>query len=80
MAAHSGRRRSLVGYSPWDRKESDTTERLHFSLIEKKKQNTLLEFSLMIKLHSIWKLSTYALLKEFRTGTSKYAALVDWLF
>ena len=23
-------RRSLVGYSPWDRKESDTTERLHF--------------------------------------------------
>ena len=24
------RRRSLVGYSPWGRKESDTTERLHF--------------------------------------------------
>ena len=24
--------RSLVGYSPWGRKESDTTERLHFSL------------------------------------------------
>ena len=23
--------RSLVGYSPWGRKESDTTERLHFS-------------------------------------------------
>ena len=23
--------RSLVGYSPWDRKESDTTERLHFT-------------------------------------------------
>ena len=22
--------RSLVGYSPWGRKESDTTERLHF--------------------------------------------------
>ena len=22
--------RSLVGYSPWDRKELDTTERLHF--------------------------------------------------
>ena len=22
--------RSLLGYSPWDRKESDTTERLHF--------------------------------------------------
>ena len=25
-------RRSLVGYSPWHREESDTTERLHFSL------------------------------------------------
>ena len=24
------RRRSLIGYSPWGRKESDTTERLHF--------------------------------------------------
>ena len=26
-------RRSVVGYSPWCRKESDTTERLHFHLI-----------------------------------------------
>ena len=25
-------RRSLVGYSPWGRKESDTTERLHFTI------------------------------------------------
>ena len=24
------RQRSLVGYSPWGRKELDTTERLHF--------------------------------------------------
>jgi len=24
--------RSLVGYSPWGRKESDTAERLHFSM------------------------------------------------
>ena len=37
MATHSGflawkmpRLRSPVGYSPWGRKESDTTERLHF--------------------------------------------------
>ena len=37
MASHSrlltGKshgQRSLVGYSPWGRKESDTTERLHF--------------------------------------------------
>ena len=27
--------RSLVGYSPWDRKESDTTEQLTFSLFKK---------------------------------------------
>ena len=27
-------RRSLVGYSPWGRKESDTTERLHFSSLQ----------------------------------------------
>ena len=26
-------RRSLVGYSPWGRKESDTTERLHFHFL-----------------------------------------------
>ena len=25
--------RSLVGYSPWGRKESDTTERLHFHFL-----------------------------------------------
>ena len=25
--------RSLVGYSAWDRKESDTTERLHFTSV-----------------------------------------------
>ena len=39
MAPHSSTlawkihgQRSLVGYSPWGREESDTTERLHFSL------------------------------------------------
>ena len=33
MATHSGKFhgwRSLVGYSPWDHKESDTTEQLHW--------------------------------------------------
>ena len=25
-------RRSLIGYSPWDRKESDTAEQLHFDV------------------------------------------------
>ena len=30
-AAYWDGERSLVGYSPWDRKESDTTERPHFT-------------------------------------------------
>ena len=29
--------RSLIGYSPWGRKESDTTERLHFEILGKRK-------------------------------------------
>ena len=31
LPGESHGQRSLVGYSPWDRKESDTTERLHFT-------------------------------------------------
>ena len=34
IAIHSGKshgQRSLVGYSPWGRKELDTTERLHLT-------------------------------------------------
>ena len=31
LAGKSHRRRSLIGYSPWGRKESDTTERLYFT-------------------------------------------------
>ena len=30
LAWRSHGQRSLAGYSPWGRKESDTTERLHF--------------------------------------------------
>ena len=30
--------RSVVGYSPWGRKESDTTERLHFTSLHMTKQ------------------------------------------
>ena len=29
LPGNSHGRRSLVGYSPWDQKESDTTEQLH---------------------------------------------------
>ena len=31
MPGKSHGQRSLVGYSPWGRKESDTTEQLHFT-------------------------------------------------
>ena len=31
LPGESHGRKSLVGYSPWGRKESDTTERLHFT-------------------------------------------------
>ena len=35
LPGESHGRRSLVGYSPWGRKESDMTERLHFYFTEK---------------------------------------------
>ena len=33
LPGKSRRRRSLIGYSPWGPKESDTTERLHFHFL-----------------------------------------------
>ena len=33
LAGESHGQRSLVGYSPWGHEESDTTERLHFTII-----------------------------------------------
>ena len=33
LPGESHGRRSLVGYSPWGRKESDTTEQLHFPFL-----------------------------------------------
>ena len=41
--------RSLVGYSPWGRKESDTTERLHIHVHE---ANHKFFIVLMLKLRS----------------------------
>ena len=35
LPGESQGQRSLVGYSPWGHEESDTTERLHFHLLEK---------------------------------------------
>ena len=54
-------RRSLVGYSPWGRKESDTTERLHFTITadcdwsHKIKRRLLLGRKVMTNLVSILK-------------------------
>ena len=41
LPGKSHRWRSLVGYSPWGHKESDTTERLHFHFQEWKKDVVL---------------------------------------
>ena len=38
--------RNLAGYSPWDRKELDTTERLTLSLYFNKKSNVFINFFL----------------------------------
>ena len=43
LAGKSHGRRSLVGYSPWGRKELDTTERLHFPY-RRPKSNFLLHY------------------------------------
>ena len=43
-------RRSLVGYSPWSRKESDSTERLHFSFFRSSKVRvTVLNLNIELK-------------------------------
>ena len=34
LPGESHGRRSLVGYSPWGRKESDTTERFHYFVLK----------------------------------------------
>ena len=43
----------LVGYSPWGRKESDTTERLHFTLLCKSFEVSLDPITLFLFLFSI---------------------------
>ena len=59
--------RSLLGYSPWSRKESDTTERLHFHFLysnRKKKPNknrVLVPF-----LESVWVLNWFWLVEYSR--------------
>ena len=49
--SHGGR--SLVGYSPWDGKELDTTERLHFHFHSAKyKSGFMLKDELIMSPHS----------------------------
>ena len=55
--SHGGR--SLVGYSPWGRKESDTTERLHFSWV-----------SLMLYMASRWLYSNIWHLGQGKQGSA----------
>ena len=42
LPGESHGRRSLIGYSPWGRKESDITERLHFHFHTKMKVSSLI--------------------------------------
>ena len=45
LPGDSHRERSLVGYSPWGRKESDMTERLSLSIYSSKVRQLSIEFS-----------------------------------
>ena len=55
----------LVGYSPWDCKESDMTERLHFTIAKTRKQS---KYSLIDKwIKEMWYMYTteyYSATKE----------------
>ena len=45
---------SLVGYCPWGHKESDTTERLHFTSLLLSKPDTFWGISFSVRLSEIW--------------------------
>ena len=77
MAAHSSifagksnGQRSLAGYSPWGRKESDTTEQLHFSL-------TVNQDAASYFFPSLWQWSNYNLFQVGRVEYNKCFVLVD---
>ena len=57
--------RSLVGYSPWGRKESDTAERLHFHFSIYVKPSLLIYPSPFIPLETISLFSTSVTLFQF---------------
>ena len=66
--------KSVVGYSPWGRKESDTTERLHFIITEdgdcshEIKRHLLLGRKSMTNLDNILKSRDITLLKNVHLG------------
>ena len=67
--------RSLIGYSPWGRKESDTTERLHFtSLVLLLSQETVILNNLLF----LTKLTGKKLFSKF-TGQNTELVL-SWVF
>ena len=70
MPGESHGRRSLVGYSPWGHKESDTTERLHFHFTRKIKTGYVIVFPLTMIFWCIriirW-MQPIALIKKYLT-------------
>ena len=61
LPGKSHRQKSLVGYSPWGRKESDTTERLHLALKCCSSQLCIKFFLLRLPLHNLSSLSVFIL-------------------
>ena len=68
IAWKSHGQRSLIGYSLWGRKESDTTERLHFTSLHIVIVPILLHFLLSIPLIWMWNQDTLSWKEERESG------------
>ena len=60
--------RTLAGYSPWGRKESDTTERLHFL---SSKMGSLLQSGLLLVLIRLWHPMQHRIENKAQQGLKK---------
>ena len=68
--------RSLVGYSPWGRKESDTTERLHFHFLSPWLDTEMILLDhLLIFLYSCMYKIEYILFTVMRSVSLKYGTI-----